>query len=57
MVKIEFSILARQCLNRRLADMESVRRETEAWAEAHNRVGATVEWHFLIPSIISVVKN
>ena len=57
MVEIEFSILARQCLNRRLADMESVRRETEAWAEARNSVGATVEWHFLIPSIISVVKN
>ena len=46
MVEIEFSILARQCLNRRLPDPDSVRREVEAWAEARNAVRATVEWRF-----------
>lgn len=46
MVEIEFSILARQCLNRRLPDVDSVRREVEAWAEARNAAQATVEWRF-----------
>lgn len=46
MVEIEFSILARQCLNRRLPDLDSVRREVEAWAEARNGARATVEWRF-----------
>lgn len=46
MVEIEFSILARQCLDRRLPDMEGVRREVEAWAEARNEVQATVNWRF-----------
>lgn len=46
MVEIEFSMLARQCLNRRLPDLDSVRREVEAWAEARNGARATVEWRF-----------
>lgn len=46
MVEIEFSILSRQCLNRRLPDVESVRREVKAWEEARNGAHATVEWRF-----------
>jgi len=46
MVEIEFSVLARQCLNRRLPDTESVRREVAAWEEARNAARATVEWRF-----------
>ncbi|MGC8838505.1 MAG: transposase [Anaerolineae bacterium] len=44
MVEVEFSILARQCLRRRLPDLESVRREVEAWARARNGARATVQW-------------
>lgn len=46
MVEIEFSILARQCLNRRLPEREEVQREVQAWAEARNAARATVEWRF-----------
>ncbi len=46
MVEIEFSILARQCLNRRLPDLDCVCREVEAWEEARNAARATVEWRF-----------
>lgn len=46
MVEIEFSILVRQCLNRRLPDMESMRREVEAWEKERNDAKATVEWRF-----------
>ncbi|HEC36327.1 MAG TPA: hypothetical protein ENI39_07320 [Anaerolineae bacterium] len=44
--EIEFSILARQCLNRRLPDVESVGREVKAWTEARNAAQDTVEWRF-----------
>ena len=46
MTEIEFSILARQCLDRRLPDRESVRREVDAWAKARSEVQATVQWRF-----------
>ena len=46
MTAIEFSILARQCLDRRLPDRESVRREGDAWAKARREVRATVQWRF-----------
>jgi transposase len=46
MVEVEFSILARQCLNRRLPDMESVRREVSAWAATRNATKAAVDWRF-----------
>jgi len=46
MVKIEFSVLARQCLSRRLPDMDRVRREVKAWEESRNAAQATVEWRF-----------
>lgn len=46
MVEIEFSVLTRQCLNRRLQDIASVRREVKAWEEDRNEAQATVEWRF-----------
>ncbi|MCP5275493.1 MAG: transposase [Burkholderiales bacterium] len=46
MAECEFSVLSRQCLNRRLADMETVRREVDAWTATRNRSTATVEWQF-----------
>jgi hypothetical protein len=46
MAELEFSALGRQCLDRRLASLEVVRRETTAWADARNHAGATVHWRF-----------
>ena len=46
MAEIELSVLSRQCLNRRIADQDALRREVTAWAERRNRSGATVEWRF-----------
>ena len=46
MVEIELSVLVRQCLKRRLADIETLRREVEAWQAERNRLGASVEWRF-----------
>ncbi len=46
MVEIELSVLVRQCLKRRLPDIETLQREVEAWAAERNRLGASVEWRF-----------
>jgi hypothetical protein len=46
MVEIELSVLVRQCLGRRLGDVETLRREAQAWCEERNRLGASVDWRF-----------
>jgi hypothetical protein len=46
MVEIEISVLVRQCLKRRLPDIETLEREAKAWCVERNRVGASVDWRF-----------
>ena len=46
MVEIELSVLVRQCLKRRLPDVETLRREVSAWEALRNRLGAGVGWRF-----------
>ena len=46
MAECEFSVLARQCLDRRLADIETVASEIEAWTTARNRSNKPVDWRF-----------
>lgn len=46
MVEIEFSVLSKQCLDRRIADMEILEREVMAWTDDRNAKRATVNWQF-----------
>lgn len=46
MAEIELSVLARQCLKRRLASEEGLRREVTAWTAARNSSEASVDWRF-----------
>lgn len=46
MAEIELSVLSRQCLDRRIPDQASLRREVTAWAERRNRAKATIDWQF-----------
>lgn len=46
MAECEFSVLSRQCLDRRLPDRETVQREVEAWAAARNQSAVAVDWRF-----------
>lgn len=46
MAEIELSVLARQCLDRRLESVDQVRREVDAWQFQRNALAATVDWHF-----------
>jgi len=42
----ELSVLVRQCLNRRLGDIETLRRESATWQRKRNAAQKSVEWRF-----------
>jgi len=44
--EIELSILASQCLDRRIGDFETFCREVKAWQDARNASGNGVNWQF-----------
>jgi hypothetical protein len=46
MAEIELSVLARQCLQRRIPDREALAGEVEAWEEERNSVESSIEWRF-----------
>ena len=46
MAEIELSVLARQCLKRRIADKETLQREVAPWQAERNRQQATIQWRF-----------
>ena len=46
MAEIEFSVLAGQCLDRRLPDSDTVRTEVAAWETQRNAEQAKIHWRF-----------
>jgi hypothetical protein len=44
--EMELSVLARQCLDRRIPDLEALRREVAAWVAQRNAAVVKVEWQF-----------
>ena len=46
MAEIEVSVLARQCLDRRIPDQQSLRHEVNAWQQSRNAQHYTVDWQF-----------
>ena len=48
MAELEFSILGRQCLDRRLPDRDSLEREVAAWQRRRNREPVTAQWRFTL---------
>lgn len=49
MAEMEFAALSKQCLDRRIPEIETLRREVLAWAERRNQAKKTVEWKFSHP--------
>ena len=45
-VEIEFAALAKQCLDRRIGDLETLRTEVAAWTSERNARVAKVDWQF-----------
>ena len=46
MAEIELSVLARQCLDRRIPDQKTLTREVAAWEEQRNQERKTIDWRF-----------
>jgi len=44
--EIELSVLQTQCLNRRIPDIETMRRETSAWEVDRNQRANKIDWRF-----------
>jgi hypothetical protein len=46
MAEIEWIVFTKQGLSRRIADIETLRREAKAWGERRNAEQTGVDWHF-----------
>jgi hypothetical protein len=46
MAEIEFSILARQCLDRRIDNVTTLVQEVAAWQASRNALEASIDWRF-----------
>jgi DDE superfamily endonuclease len=46
MAELEFSALARQCLNRRIPSQPLLEKEALAWAKARNKAKVKISWQF-----------
>ncbi len=44
--EIELSVLSRQCLDRRLPDLQTLEREVAAWQQRRNTAGGRIDWQF-----------
>jgi hypothetical protein len=48
MAEIEIGVLTAQSLDRRIPDIETLKRETSAWEAERNVAGATISWRFTV---------
>ena len=48
MAEIELSVLARQCLNRRVPDVPTLASECAAWAQERNAAATPITWRFTV---------
>jgi hypothetical protein len=49
MAEIEFSVLARQCLNRRIPNTDFLKSEVHAWSMYRNENSEMIKWRFTNP--------
>lgn len=48
MAESEFSVLSRQCLNRRIPDKETLIKEIQAWQKERNKRAVKTDWQFTV---------
>lgn len=46
MAEIELNVLMGQCLNRRIGDLDTMKKEIKAWENNRNNKEATINWQF-----------
>ena len=54
---IEFSALARQCLNRRIGSLEELSRQVELWTDERNERAVKVHWSFRVATAEDKLKR
>jgi len=57
MAEIELSVLSRQCLHTRVANIEKLRAKCKAWLENRNEQGTEVDWRFTTEDARIKLKN
>ena len=57
MAEIELSVLKGQCLNRRIADMGTMRNEVVKWSRARNNLQTRIDWQFKTSDALIKLKR
>ena len=57
MAEIEFSALARQCLNRRIGSLDELGRQVELWTAERNERTIKVHWSFTVATAEDKLKR
>lgn len=57
MAELEWSVLMRQCLDRRLATAEDLRHEVDAWVQPRNAAQVKIDWTFRLPEARIKLKH
>ena len=57
MAESEFSVLSRQCLDRRIPDQESLIKEIDAWQKERNEQAVVTDWQFTVDDARIKLKN
>ncbi|NES05807.1 MAG: hypothetical protein F6K22_25170 [Okeania sp. SIO2F4] len=47
-IELEFSVLSRQCLNRRIGNIEELRSEIATWEKERNQKRIKIDWRFQV---------
>ena len=56
-MEIEWSVLTRQCVDRRIGDVERLAREVAAWQAPRNAAHVTVDWRFDVSEARTKLKR
>jgi hypothetical protein len=46
MAEIELSVLSRQCMDARIPDQETLKKQVAAWQEKRNEISSPMQWRF-----------
>ena len=55
--EIELSLFTRQCLNRRIPDLETLRRQATAWAQRRNVEQVSVDRQFTTEDVCTKLRR
>jgi hypothetical protein len=46
MAEIELSVLSRQCMNARIPDQDTLKKQITAWQEQRKTISSPMQWRF-----------